>query len=219
MSGAGASQVVPCVKAAMLVPVAVIGFDILVVIGLQHPDPNRISDGIGCRTGSCPEPARIVWRVFPSARPLPNDLVPKVPAPKNAVHENLDVVAHQRVAVHVNRTGRLQHPFKTIEPLPQVHQIVRSSFFSSDEPCSSMLTQTRMNSLNHCASSQFSQFRAKIEHELAGLVGEVAHVVVGPLLGRYAVLLEQHRTGAVGVEGWIEVDQVGPHALSVQTSR
>jgi hypothetical protein len=60
------------------------------------------------------------WAVPPCAAvgagSLPDDLVARLRWPENRVHENLQVVTGSRVAVKIDRSGRLQDPMQFEQP-------------------------------------------------------------------------------------------------------
>ena len=107
--------------ATVLMPIAL--GDIGVVIG--NPRFAGPCEGIRHRVEQqgivdFPPPPGVVVR----RHPFPDDLVAEIPEPENPVHDDLDVMADRRVAVHVDGAGRLQDFLEQNEALRHIHQII-----------------------------------------------------------------------------------------------
>ncbi len=57
------------------------------------------------------------------AAALPDDLIAEVAGTENRVQQELQVMAHRRIAVQVQGPGRLEHPVQFHQPRRHVHQV------------------------------------------------------------------------------------------------
>ncbi len=132
--------------------------------------------------------------------PLPDDLVPEVPHSEHRVHQGLQVMARRRVAVEVNRGGRLHHAAQLDETRGH-HGQVR---------CHVIVAERADEGLEE--SAYVIAARGHLVEDLRGVRGPVPGVLecldLGFGLGPGG-LAEDDVVRAVGVEGRVQIDEVG----------